>query len=230
MEFRKQRFLRGRGLVVAGLAALMVGLIAACGGGDDPTPTTSSPLGATPTATAPVLEASEVQWNETLEAANREGSMVVAITRQGYREGAELFMNFFPDINLEFQVGRGQEQRWLIEYDAGIHSVDVSLTGSSSMMEIMMPAGFLENIKNVTFLPEVVDDENWIGVRDDHFAPCAFAPGSFLSKANYHRTSHFRIHFAVPEPFLPFRDFMLSPEYSDSHLSSTVGRRSRPYA
>ena len=154
------------GLMAVALVALVA---AACGGGDDPTPTTSSPL-ATPTATAPVLAAWEVQWNETLAAASREGSMVVAVTRQGYREGAELFMESFPDISMEFQVGRGLEQRWLIEYDAGIHSVDISLTGSSSMMEIMMPAGFLENIKNVTFLPEVVDDENWIGVRDDHFA------------------------------------------------------------
>ena len=94
MGFRVHRLLRGRGLIIAGMTALMAGLIAACGGGDDPTPTTSSPL-STPTATAPVLPAWEVQWNETLAAANREGSFVVSVARQGYRTGAERFMEFF---------------------------------------------------------------------------------------------------------------------------------------
>ncbi len=169
MGFRAHRLLRGRGLIIAGMTALMAGLIAACGGGDDPTPTTSSPL-STPTATAPVLPAWEVQWNETLAAAEREGSFVVAVARQGYREGAELFMNFFPDINIEFQVGRGAEQRWIREYGAGIHTVDVSLLGSSGAQDQLMPAGIIQSIKGVMFRPDVVDDENWIGIRDDHFA------------------------------------------------------------
>ncbi len=39
MVFLQQHILRGRGFLIAGLAALMTGLIAACGGGDDPTAT-----------------------------------------------------------------------------------------------------------------------------------------------------------------------------------------------
>ena len=166
-----QRFLRGRGLLIAGLAALMAGLIAACGGGDDPTATPpTGPVDPTPTATAPVLPAWEVDWNETLEKAKQEGVVVVQVARQSYREGIELAMlQQFPDIDIEAQVGRGAEERVVREYAAGIHAVDVSFGGASSAKQILIAAGVAGNTRAQLIRPDVIDDENWIGVFDDYW-------------------------------------------------------------
>ena len=199
MVFIQRHFLRGRGLLIAGLTALMAGLIAACGGGDDPTatPTTSGSVPPTPTATAPVLPAWEVEWNETLEAAKQEGIVIVQNTRAAYREGVELAMEAFPDITIEAQVGRDSEERTIREYAAGIHAVDVNFTGASSVARQYIPAGIAGDTKAALFRPDVIDDDLWIGNLDDYFCDdlsgkkhifCWWATvGSVQSYVNTHR-------------------------------------------
>ena len=159
--------------VLAALAsAALLGLIAACGGGDDPTatPTTSGPVAPTPTATAPQLEAWEVDWNETLEAAiNEEGVLLIASLREPYRQAAEKFSEFYPDIRVEARVERSPYQRILIERQAGIFSLDVISTGSRTAWQTLRPVGGLGDTRAQIIVPELLDDDTWVGTFDDQF-------------------------------------------------------------
>ena len=175
--------------VLALMASSLVALVAAaCGGGDDPTPTSSAPTATspaptatspsapgetvippTPTPTTPPIPAWQLDWDAALEAAKQEGTVIVVVARAAYRTGAEEFQKVFPDIVVEAQVGRAAEERLVTEYGAGIHGADVGLAGASSAQEILRPAGLLGDTRAQFILPDVVGDENWIGTFDDYF-------------------------------------------------------------
>ena len=110
------------------LVVALLAVLAACGGGDDetPTPTRSAPTATapaptatspvapgetrvppTPTPTTPPRPAWEIDWEQTLEAANEEGLVITTGSRAAYRIAQEAFSEFFPDIAVEVQIGRG---------------------------------------------------------------------------------------------------------------------------
>ena len=177
-----------RGVLLAlGMAALLA-VIAACGGGDDGTPTSAAPtatspaptatspsapgetrVAPTPTATTPPRPAWELEWEETIAAAEQEGTFVVAVGRAAYRNSAEKLSDFFPNIVVESRVGSGLEERILLEQEAGIFGVDVQLTGGPTVIITLVPAGAAGDTRSVLFRPDVIDDENWVGNFDDHW-------------------------------------------------------------
>ena len=193
----KQRCGLSRVVITPVIGALLA-LLAACGGGEDPTPTATSsaptatspaptatspavrgetPLPPTPTATAVPTPTWEVEWDQLVEAANEEGVVVVGISRSAYRRGAESFQEVFPDIAVEGLTGSGAalSQRVLLEYDAGVHSADLLLGNSSSAMSVLLThmqktgEPVLGDIRAALFRPDVVGDENWVGSFDDGF-------------------------------------------------------------
>ncbi len=180
MRMRVLRRVGARGLLLALAMMGLMGVLAACGG-DDATPTATSPaptatstpadtpVPPTPTPTTPPIPAWQLDWDQTLEAAKEEGVVVVAVTRAAYRNGLERIMEAFPDIVVEAQVGRGAEERVVIEYSAGIHSVDVGFGGNSTAQQVLLPAGVLGDTRAQIIRPDVVDDENWIGRFDDYW-------------------------------------------------------------
>ena len=172
--------------MLALITGALLAAIAACGGGDDATPTSSAPTATspaptatstpgevpippTPTATTPPIPAWQLDWDQTLAAAKEEGVVIVGVTRAGYRTGLEQVMEVFPDIVIEAQVGRGAETRFVTEYDAGIFSVDVGFGGNSTAHAVLLPAGILGDTRAQMIRPDVIDDENWIGVFDDYW-------------------------------------------------------------
>ena len=193
------RRLRMRSGVLALAMVAMLGLVAACGGGDDPTPTATgaaptatspaptatSPIAPgetrvppTPTATAPSAPAWEAQWDALVAAAKEEGTVNIAVTRAAYRSGAEPFQDAFPDIQMEFQVGSSSSRagRILQEVDAGVHSLDVALTGSSSFYiqwsaweEAHPGEKVMGDTRAAMIRPDVFEDVNWEGSFDDRF-------------------------------------------------------------
>ena len=169
---------------------VLLGLLLACGGGDgtptsaastatSPAPTATPPApGETPTAptvpltptpTTPPIPAWQIEWEAALEGAKEDGVVIISGCRSAYRRGAEKFLEVYPDLNVEAQIGRGNEERWIREQDAGIYSIDVALTSSSQVLRVALPAGIVGVTREFFILPEVVDDENWIGVLDDHW-------------------------------------------------------------
>ena len=184
-----KRRMWGRWLLAPVAIGLLALVAAACGGGDDPTPTTGAPTATspaptatsplapgetrvppTPTPTTPPIPAWQLDWDQTVEAAKEEGLVVVAVTRAAYRTGLEtVLMEEYPDIQVEAQVGQGSEQRSIIEYGAGIHSVDIGFGGASTADASLLPAGILGDTRAQLIRPDVIDDEHWIGRFDDYW-------------------------------------------------------------
>ena len=91
------------------------------------------------------------RWDKTLNAAKKEGRVVVwgppgelirqAMTRE--------FNKAYPDITVEYSGARGGEQavRIKAERDGGVHSVDVLLSGTTTAMIQMKPIGALDPIE-----------------------------------------------------------------------------------
>ena len=94
-----------RRLFLVTAATAMLAFVAAACGGDDPTPTATSPVLPTPTGTITADAAFQAEWAKLVADAEAEGEVIITVIRQAYREGAEGFMDAFPNITMEFQVG-----------------------------------------------------------------------------------------------------------------------------
>ncbi len=188
-SYLKEGTRRSRALLGAFALAALLAVIAACGGGDDPTPTQ---VIATPTATISSVPAWQIEWDETVAAANAEGTVTVGVARQPYREGAEFFQEAFPDITVESKVGRGgqQIQQLIRERDAGVYTLDVFLSGTPNMIVEGIANGLPADNRSQMFLPSVLGDENWVGGNfddmwcDDDTKKFAFCHWAEQSSAN----------------------------------------------
>jgi ABC-type Fe3+ transport system substrate-binding protein len=159
-----------------GLAAALVGTLAACAPAATPAAapapaaakaTTAQTAG---TSTSPAGGSSD--WDQLLAAAKREGKVViVGPPGQIYRDGLVDFQTRFPDIALEYsgQSGRDFNPRVLTERTAGQYLWDVLVGGPESVNLELKPAGALDPIKPALVLPEVLDDTKWLGGFDAGF-------------------------------------------------------------
>jgi iron(III) transport system substrate-binding protein len=107
------------------------------------------------------------RWDKTLNAAKKEGRVVVwgppgevireAMTRE--------FKKAYPDITIEYSGARGGEQavRIKAERDGGVYSVDVLLSGTTTAITQMKPMRALDPIEPALILPAVVDPKYWRG-------------------------------------------------------------------
>jgi len=121
-------------------------------------------------AQAPAAQAQSDQgwqqkWDAALKQAKSEGKVVV-MGPPGDRIRDAITQNFakaFPDISLEFSGARGGELATKIkaERDAGIYSVDVLISGTSTADAYFKPMKALDPIESVLILPEVANPKNW---------------------------------------------------------------------
>ena len=105
------------------------------------------------------------KWDKTLTAAKKEGKLVVFgppgnLVRRAVTEG---FHKAFPNIVIEYSAARGGAQAAKVkaERDAGIHSVDIVLQGTTTALVFFRPMKALAPIKPHLILPEVTDPKNW---------------------------------------------------------------------
>jgi hypothetical protein len=121
-------------------------------------------------AQAPAAQAQSDQgwqqkWDAALKQEKSEGKVVV-MGPPGERIRDAITQNFakaFPDISLEFSGARGGELATKIkaERDAGIYSVDVLISGTSTADAYFKPMKALDPIEPVLILPEVANPKNW---------------------------------------------------------------------
>lgn len=107
----------------------------------------------------------KVEWERTLAAAKKEGKVIVfgppgSNARQALAEG---FQKAFPDLQVEYTGATGAQTapRILSERKAGLHSVDVHVGGTTTMLESLLPARALDPIGPALMLPEVTDPTKW---------------------------------------------------------------------
>jgi ABC-type Fe3+ transport system substrate-binding protein len=109
----------------------------------------------------------EKQWNELLEAARREGKVVVQTAAgAGYRETIEQFNKAFPGVEAEhvqFPDAATYVPKITQERNAGVYSFDAALLPPTSALQQLKPIGAYEDLRPVIFRPDVLDDKGWDG-------------------------------------------------------------------
>ncbi len=108
---------------------------------------------------------SQSEWERTVAAAKREGTVVVSIpTSAELRQQMEAaFHKRFEGIKLELVATRGSAgiTRILEEKRAGLHYFDLHIGGTSSIVTGPLRAEILEPVLPWMILPEVRDPKNW---------------------------------------------------------------------
>lgn len=104
-------------------------------------------------------------WNKTLEAARKEGRLVIISTAGGSIR-TPLVATFREKFGIDVEViaGKGAEvsQKLLAEQKAGLYLVDVYLGGATTPVTQLKPAGAFNILEPVLILPEVLDGKNWL--------------------------------------------------------------------
>ena len=114
----------------------------------------------------------EAEWNKTVEAAKKEGKVLIYSTPGGdiIRTIASAFEKKYG-IKVDWVNGRGEQltQRMQQEKVAGIKAVDVIMSGDATTQTVMKPMGLLGNLGAQLILPEVTDPQAWISNRIPFF-------------------------------------------------------------
>jgi iron(III) transport system substrate-binding protein len=103
-------------------------------------------------------------WENTLAAAKKEGSVVVYHAPFG--EAREVLQKTFKEkygIDIEFVTGRTGDlvSRITTERKAGIYSVDMMITGLGSFFNLIAPLKITAPIEPLLILPEAIDGSQW---------------------------------------------------------------------
>ncbi len=137
-------------------------IVASCAQGSTATPP------AAPSEKAPVRKAVaawETDWNMTVEAAQKEGKLMIYATPSStvLREIGAAFQRKYG-IEVESIDARGEElaNRMQMEKAAGLYLVDVVMSGGPTMLSTMKPLGLLGKLEPQLLLPEVVDPGAWV--------------------------------------------------------------------
>jgi ABC-type Fe3+ transport system substrate-binding protein len=107
------------------------------------------------------------EWEKVLEAAKKEGRVVVSIpTSAELRKEFETgFKKAYPGIDIELNAARGASNIAKIaeEQNAGVHTVDLHIGGTTSIITGLLAPNFLEPVMPSLLLPEVKDSKYWWG-------------------------------------------------------------------
>jgi iron(III) transport system substrate-binding protein len=107
------------------------------------------------------------EWDKTVEAARKEGHVVVSIpTSAELRKEFETgFQKAFPGIELELSVASGASNINKIgeEQSAGVKGIDLHIGGTSSIITGLLAQNFLEPVMPALMLPEVRESKYWWG-------------------------------------------------------------------
>jgi iron(III) transport system substrate-binding protein len=106
----------------------------------------------------------EKEWNETLAAAKKEGKVAVAGSPDPVmRDGIIPKFTARFGIQVEFLGGRATQYitKFKTERAAGIHSVDIFMTGVNSTVNTLYAEKLIDPLRPLMILPEVVDGSKW---------------------------------------------------------------------
>jgi len=113
----------------------------------------------------------ETGWDETVEAAKRDGQLTIYHTRGPFDKLFSEFSKRYPGIKVVSVTGRGGEliSRIMAERRAGKYLTDMYLGSSGTPLDVLYPAKILLPVQTLMILPEVRDQSNWFQ-RQHHYA------------------------------------------------------------
>jgi iron(III) transport system substrate-binding protein len=156
------------------------------------------------------------EWEKTLEAAKKEGRVVLYAS-----EGREIvfreFQKKYPEIKVVTVLGRGNQiaQRVMGERRAGKHLADIYISGSGTAYDFYDWKA-LDPVKPALILPEVLDESKWWGGKhvyhDDE--------SRYILAFNGVVQSYFSRNTKAVDPkeFSTYRDF-LNPKWKGKIVS-----------
>jgi iron(III) transport system substrate-binding protein len=135
-------------------------------------------LGLTPGNLIPIAWAQppkaklRAEWEKTVEAAKKEGQVNVYVTL-GPHEVIPAFQKAYPAIRPVIVAGRSAQiaQRIAAERRAGKYLADVEIGGGAVNLAEFYSAGFLDPIRPLLALPEVVDESKWWQAKHRYLDP-----------------------------------------------------------
>jgi iron(III) transport system substrate-binding protein len=123
-----------------------------------------------PSARAPAVHAASGDWERIVAAAKREGR-VALIGPPGSQVPAALTAGFrerYPEINADFNGLTTQQatSRLLNELAAGVNQTDIFITGTTTALDVLLPAKAIVPIKPFLAGPNAADASKW---QDEKF-------------------------------------------------------------
>ncbi len=130
-------------------------------------------LGVLAAGSAAAQEAWQKEWAKVLEAARKEGTVIVSgppgpFQREAVVSGWE---KAFPDIKIEWTGARGTQilPRVVRERESGLYSWDIVLASTDPTVFMLPPIKALAPLRNALIDPNVFDDKKWNGGFDEGF-------------------------------------------------------------
>src|SRR4051794_29508512 len=114
----------------------------------------------------------EDDWRRTLAAASAEGQLVLSAPSGGvWRAELNRFQDAYPDIKLAMTAFSGRDfwARFLKEREVGQYLWDVRIGGYDAQLYQIKESGNLQSVRDLLVLPEVTDDDRWLGGLDRAF-------------------------------------------------------------
>jgi iron(III) transport system substrate-binding protein len=139
---------------------------------------------------AQVKPAWQQEWEKTLEAAKKEGQVVVYIS--GYDAILPDFEKEFPEIKVVAVTGRGNQlgPRLLSERRAEKYIADVSSTGTNPNYQQYYLGKALDPIKPALILPEVTEPSKWYLKKHQYSDPEGQYVFNYVGSATYGSISY----------------------------------------
>lgn len=117
-----------------------------------------------PAGAAEIKQKRQLEWEETLAVAEKEGQVAVyGPPGRPYQEAISFFQEAYPKIRLTYVPGSGTDnsQRLLAERRAGKYLADVFVGGSGTMVLVLFKGGLLDPVPPALVLPENKDRSLW---------------------------------------------------------------------
>jgi iron(III) transport system substrate-binding protein len=145
---------------------------------------------------APAQAAATASWNQLVDAAVKEGKVVVSgpPTDDARKNIPDAFKQRFG-IDVEYLGGNSSQlaSRIQSERAAGQYTIDVSMGGADTFYRTFLDNGWLDPIKPILMLPEVVDPSAWImgspWFRDPKNQDTVLALFNTISPIGYYNTA-----------------------------------------
>jgi iron(III) transport system substrate-binding protein len=115
----------------------------------------------------------ESEWDDTVEAAQKEGQIAIYHTRGPFDKVFADFNKRYPAVKVVSVTGRGGDliARMMTERRAGKFLVDLYLGSTGTPQDVLYPAKALDPMPPILLLPEVKAQSSWFGKRHHYGDP-----------------------------------------------------------
>src|SRR5579859_686272 len=208
-----------RTLQVAHLVVALLLVATACAPAAQPQPTVAAPA-AQPQPTVAVPTASSADWDALVQAARKEGELVVFLGRASTRQLHDAFPVFEQKFGIKVTqvAGSGNENadKVLAERSTGIYTADLWMGGLTTINTRLLPKGTFDPIEPQFILAEVTDKAGWM--KGQYWWGDPDKKYTFLFSASPSPLISYNTNLVKPDEITSFYD-LLDPKWKGKMVS-----------